>query len=168
MAGLRVMISALQLVRALRQARDFHRALDVLEQLLLVDRLGQEAERAALRRLDRVRNRAMRREQQHAQPGSLPLDLLQQCDAVHVLHAQIGDDEIRPEARQRRKRFGRALDGFDVVALGAQANAEQAQQTRVVVDQQDASARALWLMALLWICTIFPFPNRSLDIRDRV
>ena len=28
-------------------------------------------------------------------------------------------DEIRPEPRQRGQRLGRALDGFDVVVLGA-------------------------------------------------
>ena len=42
---------------------------------------------------------------------------------------------------KRGERFGRALDGLDVVVLGAQANAQQAQQARVVVDQQDATAQ---------------------------
>ena len=65
-------------VAALRHARHFHGALDVLEQLLLVDGLGQEAEGAALRRLDGVGNRAVRRQQQHAEPGPLPLDFLEQ------------------------------------------------------------------------------------------
>ena len=88
-AGLRVMISALHSSRALRHAGDLHGALDVLEQLLLVDGLRQEAERAALRRLDGVGNRAVRRQQQHAEPGPLALDLLQQLDAVHVVHAQV-------------------------------------------------------------------------------
>ena len=122
-------------VGALRHARDFHRALDVLEQLLLVDGLRQEAERAALRRLDGVGNRAVRRQQQHAEAGPLALDFLQQLDAVHVVHAQIGHDEVRPEARQRGERFGRALDGLDVVVLGSQPDAQQAQQAGVVVDQ---------------------------------
>ena len=77
------------LVGALRHARDFHGALDVLEQLLLVDGLRQEAERAALRRFDGIGNRPVRREQQHAEAGPLALDLLQQLDPVHVVHAQI-------------------------------------------------------------------------------
>ncbi len=85
-------------------------------------------------------------------PGPLALDLLQQLDAVHVVHAQVGDDEIRPETRQRGERFGRAFDGFDVVVLRPQADAQQAQQARVVVDQQDAAAqRHLASAALLWI-----------------
>ena len=129
------------LVGALRHARHFHGALDVLEQLLLVDGLRQEAERAALRRLDGIGNRAVRREQQHAEARPLALDLLQQLDAVHVVHAQVGDDEIGPETRQRGERFGRALDGLDVVVLGPQADAQQAQQAGVVVDQQDSTAQ---------------------------
>ena len=135
------MISALHSSAALRHARHFHGALDVLEQLLLVDGLGQEAEGAALRRLDGVGDRAVSRQQQHAEAGPLPLDFLQQLDAVHVVHAQIGHDEVRPEPRQSRERFGRALDGLDVVVLGSQANAQQAEQAGVVVDQEDATAQ---------------------------
>jgi hypothetical protein len=83
----------------------------------------------------------VRREQQHAQAGALALDFFEQLDAVHVVHAQIRDDEIRPEPRQGGERFGRALDGLDVVVLGAQTNAQQAQQARVVVDQKDSTAQ---------------------------
>ena len=129
------------LVRALRHAGHFHGALDVLEQLLLVDGLREKAEGAALSRFDGIGNRPVRRQQQHAEPRPLALDLLQQLDTVHVVHAQIRDDEIGPEPRQRRERFGRALDGLDVVVLGPQANAQQAQQARVVVDQQNSTAQ---------------------------
>ncbi len=107
---------------------------------MLVDGLRQEAERAALRRLDGIGNRAVRRQQQHAEAGTLPLDLLQQPDTVHALHAQIGDDEIGTEPRQSGERLRRALDRFDVVALRPQADAQQAQQARVVVDQQNSAA----------------------------
>ena len=86
----------------------------------------------------------MRREQQHAEPGTLALDLLQQLDPVHVVHAQIRDDEIRPETRQRGECLGRAFDGFHVVVLRSQADAQEAQQARVVVDQQDAAAQRHW------------------------
>ncbi len=127
-------------VGALRHARDLHGALDVLEQLLLVDGLRQEAERAALRRLDGIGNGAVRREQQDAESRPLALDLLEQLDAVHVVHAQVGDDEIGPETRQSRERFGRAFDGLDVVVLRAQANAQEAKQAGIVVDEQDSSA----------------------------
>ena len=54
------------------------------------------------------------------------------------------DDEIRPETRQRGERLGGALDGLDVVVLRAQANAQEAQQARVVVDQQDSAAQRHW------------------------
>jgi hypothetical protein len=116
------------------QARDLHRALDVFEQLLLVDGLRQEAERAALRRLDCVGNCPVRRKQQHAQARALPLNLFEQADAVHRLHSQIRDHEIRAEAWQRRERFLRALDSLDFVVLSAQANAQEAQEPRIIVD----------------------------------
>ena len=125
------------------QARHLHRALDVLEQLLLVDGLGQEAERAALRRLDGIGNRAVGRQEQHAEAGPLALDLLEQRDAVHALHAQVADHEVGPEPRQRGERLRGALDRFDVVALRAQANAQEAQQPRVVVDEQNSATRQL-------------------------
>ena len=53
-AGLRVMISALHSSLFFGRPDTFIALLDVVEQLLLVDRLGQEAECAALRRLHGV------------------------------------------------------------------------------------------------------------------
>ena len=82
----------------------------------------------------------MGRQEQHAEAGPLPLDLLEQRDPVHVLHAQVADHEIGPEPRERGERLRRALDRFDVVALRPQANAQQAQQARVVVDEQNSAA----------------------------
>ena len=41
-----------------------------------------------------------------------------------------------------RERLGRVLRGLDLVLLRAQADREQAQQARVVVDDQDARGAA--------------------------
>ncbi len=49
------------------EAGDLQRLLHLVEQLLLVHRLGEERERAALRGLHGVRNRAVRGEDDHAQ-----------------------------------------------------------------------------------------------------
>ncbi len=51
---------------SLREPRDLHRALHVVEQLILVDWLGQKPECAALCRFDRIGDRTVRREQQDA------------------------------------------------------------------------------------------------------
>ena len=66
------------------------------------------------------------------------LQFLEQADAVHLVHAQVGDDQVGAEAAGRRERERRAFDGFDFVVLRAQADGEQAQQARIVVDDQDA------------------------------
>ena len=68
---LRVMISARQSSSDVAEAGDAQRLLHLVEQLLLVDRLGEEAERAELRGLHGVGNRAVRGEDDDlAGPGS--------------------------------------------------------------------------------------------------
>ncbi len=71
------------------------------------------------------------------------MNFFEQPDPIHVLHAQVGDHEIRSKPRQGRQRFRRALDGHDFVTFGAEPNAQKAQQSRVVIDEQDTPARTL-------------------------
>ena len=89
----------------------------------------------------------MRRDNDHAQPRRAGLQFFEQPDAVHLVHAQVGDHQVRGEAVQGRQRLVSALDGFNVVALRTQADAKQAQQSRIVVDQQD-----LAFTLGVWIC----------------
>ncbi len=119
------------------RAGHLERLFDRHLEFVLVDRLGQEAECTALRCDDGVRNRAVRRDDHDAQAGRARLQFLEKADAVHLVHTQVGNDEIRAEAVQRRQCLVRALDGLDVITFGAQANGQQAQQTRVVVDEED-------------------------------
>jgi hypothetical protein len=107
---------------------------DLVEQFLLIDRLGEERESAALRRLHRIRNRAVRGEDDDAQPRRAALDFLEQADAVHLVHAQVGDHEVRTHAPERGERSGRTLDCVDFVVFRAQTNREQPQQPRIVVN----------------------------------
>ena len=116
------------------EAGDLQRLPHLIEQFLLVDRLGEERERAALRRLHGIRNRAVRGQDDDAQPRRATLDFLEQADAVHLVHAQIGDHEIRTHAPERRERGSGALDGIDFVILCAQTDREQPQQPRIVVN----------------------------------
>ncbi len=78
-------------------------ARDLLQQLLAVERLGQEAEHAALRGVDRVGDRAVRRQDDHRQRRMLAMDRLEQLHAVDAGHAQVGDDRA-PDARRRSPR----------------------------------------------------------------
>ncbi len=120
------------------EAGDTQGLLHLVQQFLLVDRLGEEAEGAHLRRLDGVGDRAVRGEDDHLQAGPAVLQLLQQTDAVHLVHAQVGDDEVGAEATRRCERLHAALHGFHVVVLGAKADGEEAEQARVVVDDEDS------------------------------
>jgi hypothetical protein len=116
------------------EAGNLQRLADLIEQFLLVDRLGEECERAALRRLHRIRNRAVGSEDDDAQAGRAALDFLEQADAVHLIHAQVGDDEIGTHAPERCEGRGGALDCIDLVILRAQTDREQPQQPRIVVN----------------------------------
>ena len=155
------------------EAGDAQRLLHLVEQLLLVDRLGEEAERAHLRGLHRIGNRAVRGEDDDLQSRPAVLQLLQQADAVHLVHAQVGDHEVGTEAAGGRERLRAALDGFDVVVLRAQADGQQAQQSRIVVDDQDAGL-AFASLVQVGSCRVlarwrgFALVERALDVGDRI
>ena len=86
----------------------------------------------------------MRGENDDAQSRRAALHFLEQADAVHLVHAQIGDHEVGPEATGGSERRDAALDGFDFVVLGAQTNREQPQQPRIVVNDENACLAFHW------------------------
>ena len=121
----------------MREPGYLERLLDVVEQVLLVDRLGEESERPALGGMHGVGNRPVCGENDHLETGPAALQLFEQSDAVHLVHAKIRDDEIRSETGAGRQRRGGAFDRLHLVILRPQADGQKAQQTRVVVDHQD-------------------------------
>ena len=60
-----------------REPRDLERLLHMIEQVLLVDRLGKKAESAALRGVHGIGNRAVRRENDHLESRPAALQFLQ-------------------------------------------------------------------------------------------
>ena len=72
------------------------------------------------------------------EPRITGLKLLEQADAVHLVHAQVGDDQLGPETAGGGQREGGALHGFHLVILRTKADGQQAQQARIIVDDQDA------------------------------
>ena len=72
------------------------------------------------------------------QAGVAGLQFLEQADAVHLVHAQVGDDQLGTKAAGSRERERRALDSLHFVVFRAQTDGQQAQQARIVVDDQDA------------------------------
>ncbi len=143
MIWLRVMMLARQSSSTCAKPENFQRLLHVIEQFLLVDGLRQKAERAALGRVDRVGDRAVRGQNDDAQARPAALQLFEQADAVHVVHAQVGDHEVGAKTHAGRERRGRALDRFDFVVLGAQPDRQEPEQARVVVDDEDAGLALL-------------------------
>ncbi len=95
MSGLRVIEVGAPVLIGIDEAGDLQRLLHLVEQLLLLDRLGQEAERAHLRGLHRVGNGAVRGQQDDLEAGPAILQLLEQADAVELVHAQVRDHQVR-------------------------------------------------------------------------
>ena len=119
------------------RARDFQSALDHLLEFVFVDRFRQESECTTLRCYNRVGNSAVSGDDDDAKAGRACLKFFEQPDAVHLVHAQIRDDEIGPKTMQDTERFVGALDGFHVIVVCSKPYAEEAQQPRVVIDEQD-------------------------------
>ena len=81
-----------------------------------------------------------------AQTGRAALHFLEQANAIHLVHTQIGNDQIRPHAGQRSKCCQTVFCGFNIIVFRPQTNCQQAQQAGVVVnDQQAGFAFGLWV-----------------------
>jgi hypothetical protein len=115
------------------------RALDVHQQLFRVVRLGEIAEDAVVHRLYRVGNRAVGREDDDWQAGMRDLDLPEERHAVHALHAQVGEHQVRAGRGDGGERPLAAVDRGDLVAVGLEADREEPEEIRVVVDEQQRS-----------------------------
>jgi hypothetical protein len=84
----------------------------------------------------------VRGEDRNRQSGPQRLHVLEQRDAVHAGHAQVGDDEVRLGVVEAQPRLFTGRGGDDVAALGLEAQRQHAQQLGVVVDEENAGAGA--------------------------
>ena len=112
-------------------------------------------------------NRAVRGQQDHLQSRPADLQFLQQADAVELVHAQIRDHQIRTKTAGRGQRLHAIFHGLDFVVLGTQADGQQSQQTRVVVDHQNACLALDGcdsLLAYLWSA----LAQIGLNVGDRI
>ena len=135
---------------AVDEAGYLQRLLHLRQQLLLLDRLGQEAEGAHLRGVDGVGDRPVRGQQDDLEPRPAGLQLLEQADAVELVHAQVGDDEVGAEAAGRGQRLHAVFHRLDLIFLGAQADRQQPQQPGIVVDDHDACLALEVRVHFLW------------------
>ena len=116
-------------------AGKLQRRRDLLQQLLAVERLGQEAEHAALRCRHGVRNGPVRGQDQHGEAGMLAIDGVEQLQAVDARHAQVGDHRRRPPHRDGGERRLAALGGAHAIAGRREPQADQLQKVGIVIDQ---------------------------------
>ncbi len=109
---------------------------DLVEQRLAVEGLGQVAEDAACGGVDRIGDRAVRGEQDDRQRRVTGVDLVEQGQAIAAGQLHVAHHQLRPRDSQlRERRFGR-LDRGDTVAGRGEPHREQLQQIGVVVHQQ--------------------------------
>ena len=116
---------------------DLREPLEQPLQLVRIERLGEVVLRAGLDRLDGGVDGALRRQQDHLDVLDLRLQRLEQLDAAHARHHQIGDDDRGPEG-------GDLLEGLGAVGgrLGGKSpRAHELGQTAprrgIVLDDQD-------------------------------
>ena len=136
------MISARQLSRPppAGDARQAQRVRNRIEQYLAVERLGQEAEHAAARRGHRLGNRAVRGENDHRERRRIAVDRVKQRHAIHAVHAQVGDDEIRPRDGKACQSAFAGIGSQYRVSRRPEPHCDELQQILVVIDKQDVGA----------------------------
>ena len=123
-----------------RELARLQRLRDDLADLVLVEGLGDEVERAALERLDGGVDGAVRGDEHDRQLG---LDLeraLEQRHPVDLRHLQVGDDEIDVVLAQQVQTLLAVLGRQHVVAVARELGGEDLPQVRLVVDDQDLLA----------------------------
>ena len=118
----------------------FKRLVDACQQHILVHRLGQKIQRAALGGRHGLGDGAVGGQQDDRQVGMGMAQAFEQGHAVHLVHAQIGDYAIRAVIIQCTQCGQTAFRGFDMMSGAFQTQREQPAQAGVVVDQQDLAA----------------------------
>jgi len=88
----------------------------LLQQLLAVERLGEEAEYAAFSRAYGIGNRSVRRQDDDRERRVLAVDRLEQLQAVDAGHPQVGDDRRWSLDGDRRQRRFAAVGGTHAIA----------------------------------------------------
>ena len=112
------------------------RALDLREEVVRVVGLGEIAEHAALHRGHGVGNRAVRGENDHRKAGVRRLDLVEEGHAVHALHAQVGEHEVRARGGDGGERALAAFHGRNAVSVGLEPDGEEPEDVRIVIDEE--------------------------------
>src|ERR671922_631414 len=115
------------------------RPLQRRQEVVAIDRLLDEVERAAAERLDGEVVLAVAGDQQHGRPGPELPGLVQQREAVHPGHLDVADDRVVVDRADPVERGHRAVGRVDVDVRHPELQRlrERLEQRLVVVDEQD-------------------------------
>ena len=132
-----VQLPAQRLVLALLLV-DLGEPLEQALQLVRIERLGQVVLGAGLDRLDGGVDGALRGQQDHLDVVDLGLQRLQQLDAAHPRHDQVGDDDRRAEGGDFLERLGAVGGLLGGETPGPHQLGQAAAGRGIVFDDQDA------------------------------
>ena len=117
---------------------DLGEPLEQALQLVRIERLGEVILGAGLDRFDRRVDGALRGQQDHLDVVDLGLQRLQQLDAAHARHDQIGDDDRGTEGRDLLERLGAVGGLLGGKSPGPHQLGQAAARCGIVLDDQDA------------------------------
>jgi hypothetical protein len=113
-------------------------AADDVDDLLELERLEDVVVSAALHRVDRCLDRAEAgHDHRHGLRRDLA-DLVEQRDAAHLRHLQVGEDEVVVRAPELVERAGSVLGRADMEAFHVEQVREHVADDLLVVDDEDA------------------------------
>jgi hypothetical protein len=118
------------------QAMVLHRACDADAEQLRVDRLGQEVVRADAHRPDRGFHTAAAGHDDHRDTGLRAQHALAQRQAVHLAHAQVGDDCVERLLGGEVERLGRRGGRYDLVAEAGETGLKQVAVVLIVINAE--------------------------------
>jgi len=118
------------------------RALDGDRQRVDLDRLADEVVGARADRGDRRIEASERRDDDDRDRRSVLSDALAQVDAAHLVHVQVGDDDVEIALFQQAQRIGRGRVARGAEATLAQADRERLAERAVVVDEKHLGRHA--------------------------
>ena len=123
-----------------RQLALLQRVLHRLEQFLAAVGLAQIIVGATFQGADGRLDADVAAHDDHVALDAAPVDVVHDFMAAHVGQAQVEQDQVEAQFRQLRQRLAAAGGRMQLVAAVLQQFVEGGEQTRLVVDQQDARA----------------------------
>ena len=122
------------------QPAPLHRVADDDQHFLVLERLGDVVEGAALHRRDRALDRGIRRDDDDGQILVDPLQLVERRDAVEARHHDVDDGGVERNGPRQLETLRAGRGQPDLVALAREQRLENLTHDFLVIDDEDAAA----------------------------